>query len=231
MAEFCSTTGISHRLEEILKKAQQYVIIVSPYLKTHQRLRELIKELCMKGVGVIIIYGKEDIKDNERGWMQDIKDLRVKSHKNLHAKCYLNEDTALVTSMNLYDYSQIHNTEMGILVSREDDSALYQDIAEEVKRIIALTSDTDDRGSEQLPNPVDSDLDVTNKPTTGFCIKCGIAVPHDVTRPYCRNCYRKWARKGKNKSQKTRRCHKCNTSTGTTFSKPLCKMCYTSPEQ
>ena len=35
---------------------------------------------------------------------------------------------ALVTSMNLYDYSQENNHEMGILVTREEDKGLYDEI-------------------------------------------------------------------------------------------------------
>ena len=50
--------------------------------------------------------------------------IKTSVRKNLHAKCYLNEKEALLTSMNLYEYSQEHNDEMGILVSVDQRSAL-----------------------------------------------------------------------------------------------------------
>ena len=54
--------------------------------------------------------------------------------KDLHAKCYLTEKEALVTSLNLYDYSMIHNIEMGVFVSTkgwlpsEKDKSLHRAI-------------------------------------------------------------------------------------------------------
>jgi phosphatidylserine/phosphatidylglycerophosphate/cardiolipin synthase-like enzyme len=54
---------------------------------------------------------------------------------NLHAKCYLNETTAIVTSMNLYEFSQQNNDEMGILVTWDADRQLYQDIYAEAQRL------------------------------------------------------------------------------------------------
>ena len=35
--------------------------------------------------------------------------------KNLHAKCYLNEKKMIITSMNLYEFSQVNNREMAFL--------------------------------------------------------------------------------------------------------------------
>ena len=64
----------------------------------------------------------------------------------MHAKCYLNEKMALVTSMNLYDYSMIKNLEMGVLVvlrnktgffdSSFEDDDLYQTIRNQAVRIM-----------------------------------------------------------------------------------------------
>ncbi len=39
--------------------------------------------------------------------------------QNLHAKCYLNEKAAIITSMNLYDFSQVNNNEMGVYTKLE----------------------------------------------------------------------------------------------------------------
>ena len=56
--------------------------------------------------------------------------------QNLHAKCYMNENEALLTSMNLYEFSQINNNEMGIIVSRDQDPELYEEIKEESMRLV-----------------------------------------------------------------------------------------------
>jgi len=59
----------------------------------------------------------------------------------LHAKCYINESQAIVTSMNLYAYSQENNEEMGILVFKEDDPDLYQEIYAEAQRLLTISEE------------------------------------------------------------------------------------------
>ena len=48
----------------------------------------------------------------------------------------MNENEALLTSMNLYEFSQVNNNEMGIIVSRDQDTKLYEDIKEESMRLV-----------------------------------------------------------------------------------------------
>jgi hypothetical protein len=59
--------------------------------------------------------------------------------KNVHAKCYLNEDFGMVTSLNLYDFSQANNQEMGILFAKSTEPDLYQSVSQEALRIIRIS--------------------------------------------------------------------------------------------
>ncbi len=52
--------------------------------------------------------------------------------QDLHAKCYLNENEALLTSMNLYEFSQSNNDEMGLIVSKREEPDLYDKIRQRV---------------------------------------------------------------------------------------------------
>lgn len=47
----------------------------------------------------------------------------------------------IVTSLNLYEFSQINNNEMGILIRRQDDGELYRDTYEETQRIIRISDE------------------------------------------------------------------------------------------
>ena len=85
--------------------------------------------------------------------------IRTSFCKNLHAKCYLNENEALLTSMNLYEFSQINNNEMGILVSREEEPGLYNDILQESMRIVRVSEEIRVTLQEsKIPKTVRSDL-------------------------------------------------------------------------
>ncbi len=67
--------------------------------------------------------------------------IRSSFCKDLHAKCYLNESEAIITSMNLYEFSQVNNNEMGIYIVKETDALLYNEIYEEVKRLIRISDE------------------------------------------------------------------------------------------
>src|SRR5690606_23255677 len=56
-------------------------------------------------------------------------------------KCYINEELCIVTSLNLYEFSQVNNNEMGILIRRSDDAELYRDAYEEAQRIIRISEE------------------------------------------------------------------------------------------
>lgn len=67
--------------------------------------------------------------------------IRTSLCNSLHAKCYLNENEAIVTSMNLYSFSQQNNDEMGIHVTKENDTDLYNDIYIEVQRLLTISEE------------------------------------------------------------------------------------------
>lgn len=46
-----------------------------------------------------------------------------------------------MTSLNLYEFSQVNNNEMGVLISREEDAELFQNAAEEAQRIIRISEE------------------------------------------------------------------------------------------
>jgi hypothetical protein len=54
--------------------------------------------------------------------MQSMPNAEVLGIENLHAKCYGNETTAIITSMNFYEYSIEHNWEMGVLIDEDNES-------------------------------------------------------------------------------------------------------------
>ncbi len=51
----------------------------------------------------------------------------------------LERDGRIVTSLNLYDFSEAKNQEMGVLFDRATDPELYERAAEEAERIIRIS--------------------------------------------------------------------------------------------
>jgi hypothetical protein len=138
MAEFLDTTAISYQLERLLKTAKRRIVLISPYMKLRPRVRELIEDAARLEVQVQIVYGKKEQCDEvER--LKAINRVSVTFCKNVHAKCYLNEDFGMVTSLNLYDFSQANNQEMGILFAKVSEPALYHSVSQEALRIIRIS--------------------------------------------------------------------------------------------
>jgi hypothetical protein len=137
MAKFLETQAISNELMKLIKDAKDKIILVSPYLKVNSQIQERLKTKSKIGTlsEIVIVYGKSELKKTELEWIKEIEDLKVIEKNNLHAKCYLNEDKAIICSMNLYDYSQQHNIEMGILITRKDDPEAYQTLIDEINNI------------------------------------------------------------------------------------------------
>lgn len=141
MAKFLNTSATNYFLEELIKGAKDRLVLISPFLKLNDRIKELLEDKNRLKIDVRIVYGKSELQPQEIEWLKAQSYIRTSFCKNLHAKCYLNEENAIVTSLNLYEFSQINNNEMGILIRRDDDAELYKDTYEEAQRIIRISDE------------------------------------------------------------------------------------------
>jgi len=141
MAKFLNTSATNYFLEELIKSASERLILISPYLKLNDRIKELLEDKNRLKIDVRIIYGKNELQNDEINWLSKLSYIRTSFCKNLHAKCYINEENCIITSLNLYEFSQVNNNEMGVVVSRSEDIELYKDAYEEAKRIIRISDE------------------------------------------------------------------------------------------
>lgn len=141
MSKFLNTSATNYFLEELIKEASERLILISPFLKLNDRIKQLLEDKDRLKIDVRVVYGKNELQPEEINWLKELTYVRTSFCKNLHAKCYLNEESCIVTSMNLYEFSQINNNEMGIHFSRTEDAALYMDAFEEAQRIIRISDE------------------------------------------------------------------------------------------
>ena len=163
MAKFLNTSATNYFLEELIKDAKDRLVLVSPFLKLNDRMKELLSDKNRLKIDVRIVYGKSELQPQEIDWLRGLTYIRTSFCKNLHAKCYLNEELCIITSLNLYEFSQVNNNEMGVLIRRSEDGALYKDAYEEAQRIIRI-SDEVRISLERVASPGDGKA-VTGKAT------------------------------------------------------------------
>ena len=131
MAEVFTTRGISFHLEEMIKEAKISITIITPYLKIAKSLYDRLGMADARGVEITIVYGKTKLLKSQEQRLIKLNNCRVIFLENLHAKVFINEYRGIIGSMNLYEYSEINNFELGIHFTRKNDldlwdSALYE---------------------------------------------------------------------------------------------------------
>lgn len=128
---FLTTQAMSYHLEEMMRHAQKHIVIITPYLKIHSKLKTILEDKKKQGVKIIIVCRKRELKDTIEHITDEIVD-----NPNLHAKCYLTENCALIGSLNLYEFSQVNNDEMGVLFeNRATGKKLYEEVLWEARRL------------------------------------------------------------------------------------------------
>ncbi|MEV3802925.1 topoisomerase DNA-binding C4 zinc finger domain-containing protein [Aeromonas veronii] len=173
MAKFLNTSATNYFLEELIKDAKERLILISPFLKLNDRIKELLTDKNRLKIDVRIVYGKSELQPEEISWLKELTYIRTSFCKNLHAKCYLNEEMCIVTSLNLYEFSQVNNNEMGVLILRSEDHDLYRDAYDEAQRIIRVSEEVRITLERVASDSDEHDTSTANAATAPACPKCG----------------------------------------------------------
>jgi len=127
MSYFITASDLNSELENIFEFAEKELILISPYIKLHERFKSVLKtKLDNPELSIIVVFGKNEtdvsksMKKEDFEFFKQFPNVQIRHEKRLHAKLFANENDVLITSMNLYDYSQDTNIETGIL-SRTND--------------------------------------------------------------------------------------------------------------
>jgi len=229
VAKFLDTTGVSYHLQQLINQSQDTLILISPYLKVNERLRQSLDDKDRMKIDIRVVYGKNELQPDQINWLRSLKFVRTSFCENLHSKCYLNESEAIVTSMNLYEFSQVNNQEMGIYVTKVDDPQLYDEIYSEARRLIRISDEVRlsvEKVVEPENTPVAKPGDKKTKNSEkGFCVRCKKEIELNPSVPYCVECYKSW-KKYENYTYQEKWCHICGKDNVSTIKKPVCIDCY-----
>lgn len=135
MAKFLTTVGNSFYIEQIILNAEKDITIVTPFLKLSQTLIDRINDAERADINITFIYGKSELIASQRAFLYSLKNLRIYFYSNLHAKCYHNERQMVISSMNLYEFSERNNREMGVLIEKDQDSQMFDEAVREIESI------------------------------------------------------------------------------------------------
>ena len=230
MAKFINTRKAVSEIEELIKDAGEKLILVSQYLKLSKDFKELLNYRNKKEKISNIVFGKQELNPDEMKFLQGLRFVILKYHEDLHAKCYINDNKMIITSLNLYEYSMANNKEMGVLIDRNDsaDTSLYDDAMKEVDFIMDNSVQFDfanlkHQDIKETENKKSKKNDSVNS-KNGYCIRTGVEIPFNVEKPFCYEAYKDWS-KDEDEENPEMYCHFSGEfSPGeTSYSKPILK--------
>ena len=209
MAKFLTTRKGVSEIEDLIKGAGEKLILISPYLKLSKDFKELLTYRNNNDKVTTIVFGKQELSPDEMKTLQGLRFVILKYNQDLHAKCYVNEEKMVVTSMNLYEFSMANNKEMGVLIDKTDpaDTHLFEDAMKEVDFILQ-TSQRFEFGAPKQPSAAKSPIiqEKTSKNAGGFCIRTGVKMEFNVKRPLSPKAYKEWNEYA-NPDYKEKYCH------------------------
>ncbi len=217
-----SAHHVAHAVLNVLEEAREHVVLVTAYLRPWIHLEQQVKQAVERGVKVACILRDPDgpKRDQEKA-KEAIETLRgygasVHVVPRLHAKVYLNESQAVVTSFNLVGGSH-DSVEFGVRIGDPDV------VADCYERLVSYCPELKAGSTATAPETGSSE----RRSRVGFCIGCGSdSLGYDPTKPLCRDCYKASKRGTACDVLPNRVCHSCGVTHRATLEKPLCYPCY-----
>ncbi|MDO5979209.1 phospholipase D family protein [Flavivirga spongiicola] len=120
MAQFLNTTKLNYWIPKLIQEAEKELILIVPYIQTSDNIFKSLKVADERDIEIILVYRENKLSIKEKNKLLSLGNINLLHHPNIHCKCYFNGNWLIVGSMNLYDYSEKNNREMGVLFSNDD---------------------------------------------------------------------------------------------------------------
>lgn len=239
---------------ELISAAQKHIVLVSPYNSFWGHLKDEIRlAIRQRGVRVVAFYNPwEHTRGDGMDWLYS-EGAEVYRVNYLHAKLYLNESSAILTSMNLIEGSSRNSMDIGMVINGRGET--YNTLLEYTTRLSKLGERVDSASANEAQSEKTSpqgpplarsgsavktlirsreEIPKTALKTArawitrGRCIRCQKIIPFDIAKPLCDEDYAVWSRFN-NKQYGEKFCHRCGTPTSTTYAAPVCASCSAKP--
>lgn len=122
MARFITGKSLNSAIATLFDSAKAQVIIISPYIKLHPEYRRILsKHKNNPRLEVTLVFGKNEgnlsksLNEEDFRFFREFDNIEIRYEPRLHAKYYANEAEAILSSMNLYKFSQENNIEAGVV--------------------------------------------------------------------------------------------------------------------
>jgi hypothetical protein len=222
------THQISAAVIELIEETKEYCYLVSPYIKMWHLLDRALAKASeqSKRITVITRAGSENNFDVRK--LNESYGFEVVVLDFLHTKLYLNEKSAVVSSMNLYDTSSTRNHELALHLRQHEARKLKQEIIDQ--DLLALQPVHRFAGRHTAAQKAEQEQVLAFKAdleARGYCVACGEKIDFDdsgsVLSPTIIRCKPCWAKRPWIETPfrfRIRHCHYCGESLDSVLSQP-----------
>jgi len=222
MSEFITSGNIAFQIKKIITEARENIYIVVPALAMTRELYELLKDASERNINISFLYGNNELDPSEIATLAELKNFKLHCIPDINSRCYYNETVMLITSMNIYEFSDNNRFDMGVLIYRDSDRELYTKASNEISSMIEMAQKIMKDFEEELARLRESG----QKPYVyqGFCIRCAMPITFNIEQPYCRACSVKSEPCSESEAGEFY-CHSCGRKAEVTGRSPLCTEC------
>jgi hypothetical protein len=203
-----NTKETADAILELIKTSKIRCFIISPYIDFKRRYTTAILE--NKDCEFVMIYGKNVLKYEAESFALNSKNIHLAYCDNLHAKIYLNEKDCIISSMNLYKFSENNNHEI---------SVKFKTNSNEGEKVFAII--------DEILNNSELEKRAQKKrfKKIGYCIRTGIEINFNDKRPFSYESWKEWDKQGANEDFPEKFCHLSGKESfgKTSFANPILK--------
>jgi phosphatidylserine/phosphatidylglycerophosphate/cardiolipin synthase-like enzyme len=204
MAKILTTKGSAAALEEIIRKAEKKILLISYSFKISDKFFNKIKQAVDRNVVISVVSGTQIGPPDVFERLKQLPNIKFWQYENLHAKVFANELKCVVGSMNFSEPSEIKNLEIGVMLSLTNDPDLFHEVMRHCDEIL----DEANLARPMMPKSIldENKKKVVNKQVEdfqqsfGYCIRTGEKIPLNHDRPYSPRAYEAWLWKGGNEN-------------------------------
>jgi hypothetical protein len=116
--KFIAPLEIASKIMTLIVEAEKELILVSPYIEIYDwsKMKKSLSKAVNKGICINFI-----VRQNASNDLSPLLELNIKPIliRDLHAKVYINDKYAIVTSQNIIQYSDTNSIDVGYITENE----------------------------------------------------------------------------------------------------------------
>lgn len=162
--KFIPPLEIASKIMTLIVEAEKELILVSPYVNINhwEKMKRSLQIALNKDIDLQFF-----LRENADNEISALKNLGIYPIyiKDLHAKVYINDKYAIVTSQNIIEYSDINSIEVGYITETEEERIELINFVNTYigkLRYPKLIKDTTIENSVYQTNKIENKIDVVN---------------------------------------------------------------------